>query len=108
MKIAFALKNHLGLNSEVGASISGSEYFTVVDIEDKKLKKVQNIENIFYEHQNIDEDEFIKFIQSLEIDKLAIFKIDDPAIKEKLKNNNISVIEGVNGRIADVLNSFNS
>ncbi|TZE82768.1 NifB/NifX family molybdenum-iron cluster-binding protein [Calorimonas adulescens] len=106
MKIAFASKNHLGLNSEVGTSISGSEYFTVADIEDKELKKVQNIENIFYGHQNIDDNEFIKFIQSLKIDKLVLFKIDDPAVKEKLSKNNISVIEGANGRIADVLNSF--
>ncbi|AFK86205.1 hypothetical protein V518_2518 [Thermoanaerobacterium aotearoense SCUT27] len=36
MILAFASKNHLGLNSDIGSDIVNSEYITVAEVEDGK------------------------------------------------------------------------
>ncbi|NNG67592.1 NifB/NifX family molybdenum-iron cluster-binding protein [Caldanaerobacter subterraneus] len=103
MIIAFASKNHLGLNSDVGSSIVSSEYFTVAEIENRKLKKVKNVENPFFKEEKINTQKFIDFIKNINAQKVVISALDNADIENELLLNDIEVIKNVNGRIADIL-----
>jgi len=106
MKIAFASKNHLGLNSDIGSEIVNSEYITVAEIDDGRLKKVRNIENIFYGNQNVDEIAFANFIVESEAKIFVIMNIND-VIKSALNAKEISVKLVKLDRIAVILKEFN-
>ncbi|EIW00927.1 NifB/NifX family molybdenum-iron cluster-binding protein [Thermoanaerobacter siderophilus] len=103
MIIAFASKNHLGLNSDVGSSIVSSEYFTVAEIENRKLKKVKNVENPFFKEEKINAQKFVDFIKNTNAQKVVISALDNADIENELLLNDIEVIKNVNGRIADIL-----
>lgn len=103
--IVFASKNHMGLNSDLGRNISDSEYFTVVETENAKIKKVTNVENDFFGLKSSDADKIAEFIKELSAEKLIVGEIDKEA-KDKLASNNIEVIQGYEGRIADMVFKF--
>ena len=105
MIIAFASKNHLGLNSDLGSNISQSEYFTVVEIEDAKLKRVRNVENVFFK-QEVDAVAFAEFIKETKAEKLVVLSVENAAITNELLRGNVSIQEGSAGRIADLLENF--
>ncbi|MDN5317678.1 MAG: hypothetical protein PWR08_1803 [Thermoanaerobacterium sp.] len=105
MIIAFASKNHLGLNSDIGSDIVNSEYITVAEVEDGKLKKVKNVENIFYNDQKLNVKDFVDFISKTNAEIFVVMNISEE-IKEELLKNNISVKLVTLGRIADILNTF--
>jgi predicted Fe-Mo cluster-binding NifX family protein len=102
MIIAFASKNHLGLNSDLGSNISQSEYFTVVEIEGAKLKKVRNVENVYFK-QEVDAVAFAEFIKETKAEKLVVSSVENAAITNELLRGNVSIQEGSAGRIADLL-----
>lgn len=106
MVIAVASKNHLGLNSQIGDTISSSQYFTIIDMEGNALKKVKNLENIFFEKHEIDEAAFTEFIKETKAEKFVIKEFERADIKNHLLQNGISVIDGISGRIADILTSL--
>ncbi|EGD52160.1 hypothetical protein TheetDRAFT_1080 [Thermoanaerobacter ethanolicus JW 200] len=103
MIIVFASKNHLGLNSDIGSSIVSSEYFTVAEIENGKLKKVKNVENPFFKEEKINTQKFIDFIKNTNAQKIVVSAVDNADIENELLLNHIEVIKNVNGRIADIL-----
>ncbi|MDK2806285.1 MAG: hypothetical protein PWQ94_1449 [Thermoanaerobacterium sp.] len=105
MIIAFASKNHLGLNSDIGSDIVNSEYITVAEVEDGKLKKVKNVENIFYNDQKLNVKDFVDFISKTNAEIFVVMNISEE-IKTELLKNNISVKLVTLGRIADILKSF--
>ncbi|AEF16517.1 MULTISPECIES: NifB/NifX family molybdenum-iron cluster-binding protein [Thermoanaerobacterium] len=105
MIIAFASKNHLGLNSDIGSDIVNSEYITVAEVEDGKLKKVKNVENIFYNDQKLNAKDFVDFISKTNAEIFVVMNISEE-IKAELLKNNISVKLVTLGRIADILKSF--
>ncbi|WHE07692.1 NifB/NifX family molybdenum-iron cluster-binding protein [Thermoanaerobacterium thermosaccharolyticum] len=105
MIIAFASKNHLGLNSDIGSDIVNSEYITVAEVEDGKLKKVKNVENIFYNDQKLNAKDFVDFISKTNAEIFVVMNISEE-IKAELLKNNISVKLVTLGRIADILNTF--
>lgn len=105
MIIAFASKNHLGLNSDIGSDIVNSEYITVAEIEDGKLKKVKNVENIFYNDQKLNAKDFVDFISKTNAEIFVVMNISEE-IKAELLKNNISVKLVTLGRIADILKGF--
>lgn len=105
VKIAFASKNHLGLNSDIGSEIVNSEYITVAEIDDGKLKKVRNIENIFYGNQNVDKIAFAGFIAESEAKTFVIMHMSDE-IKSALNAKKISIKLVKLDRIADILKEF--
>ncbi|ORX23854.1 hypothetical protein BVF91_04870 [Thermoanaerobacterium sp. PSU-2] len=105
MIIAFASKNHLGLNSDIGSDIVNSEYITVAEIEDGKLKKVKNVENIFYNDQKLNAKDFVDFISKTNAEIFVVMNISEE-IKTELLKNNISVKLVTLGRIADILKGF--
>lgn len=105
MIIAFASKNHLGLNSDIGSDIVNSEYITVAEVEDGKLKKVKNVENIFYNDRKLDAKKFVEFISETKAEMFVVMNISEE-IKTELLKNNISVKLVTLGRIADILKGF--
>lgn len=105
MIIAFASKNHLGLNSDLGSDISHSEYFTIVEIEGGKLKKVTNVENVFFK-QEVDVVAFAEFIKETKAEKLVVSSVENADIANELLKDNVLVQEGSAGRIADILKTF--
>ncbi|MCX6086618.1 MAG: hypothetical protein NTW63_02550 [Caldiserica bacterium] len=105
MIIAFASKNHLGLNSELGSNISQSEYFTVVELEGAKLKKVRNVENVYF-RQEVDAVAFAEFIKETKAEKLVVSSVENADITKELLKGNVSVDEAREGRIADLLEDF--
>lgn len=105
MIIAFASKNHLGLNSDLGSNISQSEYFTVVEIEGAKLKKVRNVENVYF-RQEVDAVAFAEFIKETKAEKLVVSSVENADIAKELLKGNVSVDEAREGRIADLLENF--
>lgn len=105
MILAFASKNHLGLNSDIGSDIVNSEYITVAEVEDGKLKKVKNVENIFYNDQKLNAKDFVDFISKTNAEIFVVMNISEE-IKTELLKNNISVKLVTLGRIADILKSF--
>ena len=102
MIIAFASKNHLGLNSDLGSNISQSEYFTVVELEGAKLKRVRNVENIYFK-QEVDAVAFAEFIKQTKAEKLVVSSVENADITKELLKNNVSVDEASEGRIANLL-----
>jgi len=98
-------KIHLGLNSDIGSDIVNSEYITVAEVEDGKLKKVKNVENIFYNDQKLNVKDFVDFISKTNAEIFVVMNISEE-IKEELLKNNISVKLVTLGRIADILNTF--
>lgn len=105
MIIAFASKNHLGLNSDLGSNISQSEYFTVVELEGAKLKRVRNVENIYFK-QEVDAVAFAEFIKQTKAEKLVVSSVENADITKELLKNNVSVDETSEGRIANLLENF--
>jgi predicted Fe-Mo cluster-binding NifX family protein len=105
MIIAFASKNHLGLNSELGSNISQSEYFTVVELEGAKLKRVRNVENVYFK-QEVDAGAFAEFIKETKAERLVVSSVENADITKELLKGNVSVDEAREGRIADLLEDF--
>lgn len=105
MLIAFASKNHLGLNSELGANISKSEYITVVELEAGKLKKVTNVENPLF-NQSVDPMTFAAFIKTTQAEFLVVTAIEKEAVRNEIIKNHVIIKEGSIGRIASLLENF--
>jgi predicted Fe-Mo cluster-binding NifX family protein len=105
MIIAFASKNHLGLNSELGSNISQSEYFTVAELEGARLKRVRNVENVYFK-QEVDAGAFAKFIKETKAERLVVSSVENADITKELLKGNVSVDEAREGRIADLLEDF--
>jgi predicted Fe-Mo cluster-binding NifX family protein len=105
MIIAFASKNHLGLNSDLGSNISQSEYFTVVELEGARLKKVRNVENVYFK-QEVDAGVFAELIKETGAEKLVVSSVENTDITKELLKGNVSVDEARGGRIADLLKDF--
>jgi len=105
MLIAFASKNQLGLNSELGANISQAEYIKVVELEAGKLKKVTNVENPFF-NQSVDPVAFAAFISTTKAEFLVVTALEKEAITNELIKNPVLVKEGSSGRIAGLLENF--
>jgi predicted Fe-Mo cluster-binding NifX family protein len=105
MIIAFASKNHLGLNSDLGSNISQSEYFTVVELEGARLKKVRNVENVYFK-QEVDAGVFAELIKETGAEKLVVSSVENADITKELLKGNVSVDEARGGRIADLLKDF--
>ena len=103
MIIAFASKNHLGLNSDLGGTIAQSAYFTVVEVDGDKLRKVTNVENVFFEQEAADAGEVANFIASTDAERLVVGSIENEEVARELLQRNISVQEAPVGRIADLL-----
>jgi predicted Fe-Mo cluster-binding NifX family protein len=103
MIIAFASKNHLGLNSDLGRSIAQSAYLTVVEVEGGRLVKVTNVENAFFGQENVDSQAVASFIASAGAERLVVGSIDNEDIARELQEKNVSVQEAPVGRIADLL-----
>ncbi len=103
MITAFASKNHLGLNSDLGKSIAESAYFTVVEVEGDKLRKVTNVENVFFEQQSVDATEVASLIASTGAERLIVGSIGNEEVTRELLQRNISVQEAPVARIADLL-----
>jgi hypothetical protein len=108
MIIAFASKNHLGLNSDVGKDIYNSEYFTIVEInEEGKLIKVKNVENKFYNIRDMEPGWIIDLMKDLKVEKFFINQLENDILKNEFIKNNILIKENISGRIADILKNLN-
>ena len=105
MFIAFASKNQLCLNSELGDNIFKSEYITVVELEDGKLKKVTNVENLFF-NQVVEPVAFAELIKTTKAEFLVVTKVENAAIMNELIKQHVAVKEGSSGRIAALLENF--
>jgi len=107
MIVAFASKNHLGLNSDIGKDIYNSEYFTIVETnEEGKLIKVKNVENKFYNIKDIEHSWIIDLMKSLKVEKFVINLLENEILREEFTKNNILVKENISGRIADALRNI--
>ena len=106
MIIAFASKNHLGLNSDLGRNIAQSVYFTVVEVDGDKLRKVTNVENVFFEQEGVDAGEVASFIASTDAERLVVGSIENEEVTRELFQRKISVQEVPVARIADLLKDF--
>jgi predicted Fe-Mo cluster-binding NifX family protein len=105
MLIAFASQNQLGLNSELSANISQAEYITMVELEAGKLKKVTNVENLFF-NQVVEPVAFAAFIKTTKAELFVVTTVKNIAITNELIKNNVLVEEGSSGRIAALLENF--
>lgn len=102
MIIAFASKNHLGLNSDLGATIAQSAYFTVVELEGERLKKVTNVENAFAGGAVLDGEEVSQVLASVGAEMLVV-GVGDEAVTRALLQRGIALREIPVARVADVL-----
>ncbi|MGB9666370.1 MAG: NifB/NifX family molybdenum-iron cluster-binding protein [Candidatus Cryosericum sp.] len=103
MIIAFASKNHLGLNSDLGATIAQSAYFTVVELEGERLKKVTNLENAFTAGAVLDGEEVAQVLASTGAEMLVVGSIENEAVTRALLQRGIALREIPVARVADVL-----
>lgn len=103
MTIAFASKNHLGLNSDLGATIAQSEYFTIVELEGERLKKVANLENAFLGAAAVDGDGIARVMASVGAEMLVVGSVGDEAVTRALLQRGIALREVPVVRVADVL-----
>ena len=103
MIILIASKNHMGLNSEVSDDILDAPYFTLVAKEEGKLQKVKNLENVFQGNAAVNMADFLRFVKQAAAEKMVVKEPKEPDLKKRLAENGIELVDGVSGRIADIL-----
>lgn len=103
-KIAVASEDHMGLNSQVSAHFGRCPYYTLVEIEDDKIKQVTNVENPYYisHGQPGLAPNFIKQQGA----QVIIAGGMGPRAIEFFNELGIETATGAIGRTADVVNSY--
>ena len=98
MKIFIPSEDHLGLNSQVYKTVINSPYYTIIDFQNNKIKKVINIDN---EDNTKNISDIIDMFLKNEVDIIICNEISKDILKNSIKLN-IKVISKKAGRIANV------
>ncbi len=98
MKIFIPSEDHLGLNSQVYKTVINSPYYTIIDFQNNKIKKVINIDN---EDNTKNISDIIDMFLKNEVDIIICNEISKDILKNFIKLN-IKVISKKTGRIANV------
>jgi predicted Fe-Mo cluster-binding NifX family protein len=103
-KIMVASEDHMGLNSQVSSHFGRCTYYTLVELEDNKIKKITNVENPYYSNHG-QPGQVPNFINQQGAEVIIAGGMGPQAIKF-FKDFKIETVTGANGRVADVVNSY--
>jgi len=103
MKIAISSNDNAGLESTVSGHFGHCPFFTIVNIDDKKLADIQALENPFAQgHQPF---EIPAFLQSQGVQVIMSGGMGGRAI-DFFKQNGIEVITGCTGSVKESLDNY--
>jgi len=102
MKIAIPSEDDSGLDSEVARHFGRAEYYTIIDLEDGKIKDVRVVKTPFREHNPGDIPVFLK---EEGVEAVLAYGMGWRA-QELFNSLGIKVVTGANGRIRDIVEAF--
>jgi predicted Fe-Mo cluster-binding NifX family protein len=103
MKIAVSSNDNAGLESTVSGHFGHCPFFTIVNVDDKKIGNVQSLENPFAQgHQPF---EIPAFLQSQGVQVIMSGGMGGRAI-DFFKQNGIEVITGCAGKVQESIENY--
>ncbi len=103
MRIAFSCENNLGLESKVNAHFGHSPFFTLVDLEDGQVKKVEGIANPYAEHHQ--PGQIPGFIHSQNADIMITGGMGGRAV-EFFTQAGVEPVTGAQGTVKEALDNY--
>ena len=102
LKIGIPSETGDGLESTISYHFGRARYYTIIEIEDNKIKKVEVVQTPFIEHGPGDIPNFLK---SKGVNLVIAFGMGGRAI-DFFNQLGIKVITGAEGKIRDIVNSY--
>ena len=103
MRIAITSNSNLGIDAKIFDHFGHTPYFTIVDINNKLVKRTMIVGNPFVEHHQ--PGEVPNFLSEKEVNVIIAGGMGEKA-KQLFKAKNIDVITGASGSVGDAIELF--